>query len=165
MPPANHVFPSLAVWFRAFARLRQKYNGGSGPFPAELIAKAESTFTELNASAATDVILHGDLHHENILSSAKGEWLAIDPKGISGDPGYEVGSFMLNQLPMKAADEKTSEILDQRLAIFSDELQISRDRLARWSFCHAVLSAVWDFEEGADWYGTASLALILDRLG
>jgi streptomycin 6-kinase len=165
MPPANHAFPSLAVWFRAFARLRQKYNDGSGPFPAELIAKAESTFTELNASAATDVILHGDLHHENILSSAKGEWLAIDPKGISGDPGYEVGSFMLNQLPMKAADEKTSEILDQRLAIFSDELQISRDRLARWSFCHAVLSAVWDFEEGADWYGTASLALILDRLG
>jgi len=165
MPPANHAFPSLAVWFRAFARLRQKYNDGSGPFPAELIAKAESTFTELNASAVTDVILHGDLHHENILSSAKGEWLAIDPKGISGDPGYEVGSFMLNQLPMKAADEKTSEILDQRLAIFSDELQISRDRLARWSFSHAVLSAVWDFEEGADWHGTIRLAKILDRLG
>ena len=89
---------------------------------------------------------------------------AIDPQGICGDPGYEVGSFMLNGLPAEASDSETREMLNQRLLIFSDELQISRERLAAWAFCHAVLSAVWDFEELSEGYGTIRLAQIMERL-
>lgn len=162
--PAEHSFPSLTDWFRAFARLRERFDGGSGPFPAELISKAEDTFAELSATSDDNVLLHGDLHHANILCSEKRGWLAIDPKGIVGDPGYEVGSFMLNQLPGNSSEFATMEILGERLSIFSDELQISRERLARWAFCHAVLSAVWDFEEAAEWGDTIRLARILERL-
>jgi streptomycin 6-kinase len=164
-PPAEHSFPSLSIWFRAFTRLREKFDGGSGPFPAELISKAEDTFAELDATSDHNVILHGDLHHANILFSDKRGWLAIDPKGISGDPGYEVGTFMLNQLPRSSSESATQEILNERLSIFSDELQISRARLARWAFCHAVLSALWDFEEEAEWGDTIRLAQMLQRLG
>ena len=162
--PANHAFPSLAIWFQAFARLRKNFAGGCGPFPAKLIDKAERTFAELNASTVRNVILHGDLHHANMLFSANRGWLAIDPKGICGDPGYEVGPFMLNQLPAGASESATMEILKQRLAIFSEELGGSQRRLAQWSFCHAVLSALWDFEESAEWRPTMKLALILEQL-
>ena len=103
-PPVEHPFPSLAVCFRAFERLRNRFEGGSGPFPPEVIVRAESTFAELDGSSKGNVILHGDLHHTNILSSAKSGWVSIDPKGISGDPGYEVGSFMLNQLSVGAQE-------------------------------------------------------------
>ena len=163
-PPAEHSFPSLAVWFRALERLRNKFGGGSGPFPPELIARAESEFAELNASSERSVVLHGDLHHGNILYSARSEWVAIDPKGICGDRGYEVGSFMLNQLPVGASEFVTMEILARRLSIFSDELGIEKARLARWAFCHAVLSAVWDFEESSDPSDTIRLAQMLERL-
>jgi streptomycin 6-kinase len=164
-PPATgHSFPSLAVWFQAFKRLRDRFNGESGPFPAELIEKGERTFSELSESQERTVILHGDLHHDNILSSERDGWLAIDPKGISGDPGYEVGSFMLNQLPAGADAPALKMVLKRRLLIFSDELQIKRARLARWAFCHALLSALWDFEEAAEWYGTIRLAQMLDEL-
>lgn len=164
-PPAEHSFPSLTIWFGAFARLRHRFDGGSGPFPAELISKAEDTFAELNATSDNHIILHGDLHHANILCSEKRGWVAIDPKGIAGDRGYEVGPFMLNKLPGNSPESETLEILDERLSIFSDELQISHERLTRWAFCHAVLSAVWDFEEGAEWGDTIRLARMLKRFG
>lgn len=164
VPPQRHSFPSLAIWFRAFAQLRDGFGGSTGPFPSEVIGQAEHQFSKLNASSTGDVILHGDLHHENILSSASHGWLAIDPKGICGDPGYEVGSFMLNQLPAEASDAETMNILDQRLSIFSAELEIRRERLAGWAFCHAVLSALWNFEESTEWLSTIRLAEILQRL-
>jgi streptomycin 6-kinase len=163
-PPAGHPFPSLAVWFQAFALLRSRFNGETGPFPPELIARAEHTFLELDRSAERAVLLHGDLHHDNILASTRDGWLAIDPKGIVGDPGYEVGTFMLNQLPIGVADEVVRELLKQRLSIFSAELRISRTRLARWAFCHAVLSALWSFEESAEWCGTMRLAKLLEQI-
>ena len=164
-PPARHSFPPLAVWFRAFGRLRERFDGGSGPLPARLVAHAESTFAELNATCEKNVILHGDLHHANILFSAERGWVAIDPKGIYGDAGYEVGSFMLNRLPVGASDTAAANVLARRLSIFSDELEIRRERLARWAFCHAVLSALWDFEESTEWGGTIRLARMLERLG
>jgi streptomycin 6-kinase len=163
-PLAEHSFPSLAIWFNAFERLRHRFGGGSGPFPPGLIARAERAFAELDASSDDSRILHGDLHHDNILFSAERGWVAIDPKGIVGDRGYEVGSFMLNQLPAGASASSCTAILSQRLSIFADELQISRQRLALWSFCHAVLSALWDMEESADCRDTIRLAQLLEQL-
>lgn len=163
-PPADHAFPTLAVWFRAFERLRNHFAGGSGPFPAKLIDKAERMFSALNASTDRSLILHGDLHHANILFSKDRGWLAIDPKGICGDPGYEVGSFMLNRLPADASESATMGVFAQRLSVFSDELGIDRQRLAQWSLCHAVLSSLWDLEESADWRPTVSLARMLEKL-
>ena len=110
------------------------------------------------------MLLHGDLHHDNILASTSSGWVAIDPKGIVGDPGYEVGTFMLNQLPVGAADSVVQELSKQRLSIFSAELQISRERLAGWAFCHAVLSALWSFEDSEEWRATIRLAKLLEQV-
>jgi streptomycin 6-kinase len=163
-PPAEHPFPTIAIWFNAIEQLRKRFDGGCGPFPQELIMKAESTLAALVSSSDRQVILHGDLHHANILFSAKRGWVAIDPKGIVGDPGYEVGSFMLNRLPAGAGESTTMQLLSRRLSIFSEELGIDRERLARWAFCHAVLSAVWDFEEAAEWHGTIQRARMFEQL-
>ncbi|HUQ33761.1 MAG TPA: aminoglycoside phosphotransferase family protein [Pyrinomonadaceae bacterium] len=164
-PPAEHSLPTIAVWFRAFERLRSRFGGGVGPLPPELISKAERTFTELEASSEGSVLLHGDLHHDNILFSDERGWVAIDPKGIVGDRGYEVGSFMLNQLPAGAAAVEVADIFSERLSIFAYELKMDGKRLARWAFCHAVLSALWSLEEGDEWQSTIRLAELLERLG
>lgn len=163
-PPAGHALPPLAEWFSAFGRFGGDSSAGGVPFPAGLAARAGRIFSELNASSGRAVVLHGDLHHANILSSAGGGWVAIDPKGICGDPGYEVGPFLLNRLPEGASDSDLSEIMRGRLSIFSDELGIGRGRLAGWAFCHAVLAALWSFEDSDDWRGTARLARVLERL-
>ena len=48
------------------------------------------------AARGAKVVLHGDFHHYNVLSAQRANWLAIDPKGMLGDPGYEVGPFLCN---------------------------------------------------------------------
>jgi len=166
VPPADHLFPSLADWFLAFTRLRKSFSGGSGAFPHGLITRAEHLFDELNETAPAEacLVLHGDLHHANILFSSKEEWLAIDPKGVVGDPGYEVAPFMLNRLPRSASNAELAKLFNQRLLIFSEELRIDKTRLACWAFFHAVLSALWDWEEGNEPYKTICLAQILERL-
>jgi streptomycin 6-kinase len=153
----------IAEWFdRSFARYRAVY-GGSGPLPATLFERAERTAQALLASAPATVLLHGDLHHYNILSARRAPWLAIDPKGMSGDPGYEVGPFLLN--PDLGSAEQRPDVLRRRLEVFAEELGYHRDRLRDWGIAHGVLSACWSLEdEGYGWEGAIGAAETLAGL-
>ncbi|HEU5102244.1 MAG TPA: aminoglycoside phosphotransferase family protein, partial [Roseiflexaceae bacterium] len=97
--PAEHTFPHIADWIAGMRRMRKHFGGGTGPLPRALVEQAESLFADLLASQAAPVLLHGDLHHENILAATRQPWLAIDPKGIVGEPAYEVGALLRNPLP------------------------------------------------------------------
>jgi streptomycin 6-kinase len=152
-PPRSLGLRPLAAWFRAFARHRAEY-AGPGPFPDDILARAEALGRELLASAPREVLLHADFHHTNILSSAeRGPWLSIDPKGMVGDPGYEVGPFVLN--PEPEGPPKSSKLLGRRLDILADELAYDRARLRDWAFVYAVLSACWSAENDGDGWQSA----------
>ena len=92
-------------------------------------------------------MLHGDLHHFNILSAERELWLAIDPKGVVGEPAYEVGAYMRNPWPQLLSQPGVSTIMSRRLDVFSEELGIERQRLRGWAFAQAVLSAWWSYED------------------
>jgi streptomycin 6-kinase len=160
-PPAQHSFPTLSRWFRSL----QILSAETTPIPGALIDRAKATFADLQAAAANPMIIHGDLHHENILYSDGTGWLAIDPKGVCGDPGYEVGTFMLNQLPGDASPLNLRGILTRRISIFAEALNIAAERLRGWAFCHAMLSAAWSLEERADYERTIFVASVLQELG
>ncbi|MCC7370428.1 MAG: aminoglycoside resistance protein [Chloroflexi bacterium] len=147
----------LASWFtRAFARHRAEY-GGAGPFAPGLFEAAERIAGELLASAPCEVLLHADLHHENILTGEREPWLAIDPKGMLGDPGYEVGPFLLNPDP-QASPPKDGPRLHRRLDLFAEALAYDRERLRLWGVVHAVLSACWSAEDGGSGWQNAITA-------
>jgi streptomycin 6-kinase len=110
----------------------------------------------------TPVLLHGDLHHFNILS-AEDSWLAIDPKGIVGEPAYEVGAWMRNPIP-NIPEPELRRFVWRRLDILADILELDWERLRQWSLAQAVLSAWWSYEDGgdaADWEPTMRLASVL----
>ena len=136
----------LSEWFDRLKGLRIRYKGGTGPFPRNLVERVESLIPELFATSSPPVLLHGDCHHFNILSSERG-WLAIDPKGVIGPAGYEVGPLLINPWPdlMKAPDPV--RITERRLAILSERLGLTCEHLRDWGLCHAVLSAWWDRAE------------------
>ena len=77
--PTTHSFPDLRHWTRGIERIRPHF-GGSGPFPAAILARAEDLREGLLTSSTETMLLHGDLHHYNILSADRAAWLAIDPK-------------------------------------------------------------------------------------
>lgn len=161
--PAEHNFPSVADWGKGFARLRAEFGGGTGPFDKKLVETAESLFTDLLASMDAPVLLHGDLHHFNILSAGD-DWLAIDPKGVVGEPTYEVGALLRNPVPHIFKEPELGRIMARRLDILAETLELDRERLRQWSLAQAVLSAWWSYEDGgdaADWEPTMRLASVL----
>jgi streptomycin 6-kinase len=163
--PAAHPFPTLARWTAGLGRMRQRFEGGSGPFPASMFQAAESLLAELSASAAEPVLLHADLHHFNILAAEREPWLAIDPKGVAGEPAYEAAVLLANPFPQFLAWPHLEQVTARRIAQLAAELGFDRRRIARWALVQAVLSGCWAFEDHVDdwgrWLAVARLFLPL----
>jgi len=87
-------------------------------------------------------VLHGDLHHGNLLRAERAPWLAIDPKGLAGDPPFDVCQFLLNP------QEPPPERLVARLRLLVAELGLDARRTKRWAFAHSMLNACWSVEDG-----------------
>jgi streptomycin 6-kinase len=160
--PPEHPFPTVAGWAAGMQRLRAEFDGGAGPFPPGLIDKAERLFAELLGSMETPVLLHGDLHHWNILAAERHPWLAIDPKGVVGEPAYEVGALLRNKLDI-APD--ISRLTARRIDQLAEALGFDRQRLLAWCLAQAVLSAWWSYEDhGSGWEEMVEFAQMLDGL-
>ncbi len=145
--PPEHTFPSVAKWAAGLGRLRVQFDGTTGPFPRALVEQAETLFTQLLSAQVPPVLLHGDLHHENILAAQRQPWLAIDPKGLAGDPAYEVGAFLHNQLPDPITGSEARSMLQRRVDQLGEELGFERARVRGWGVALAVLSAWWTYED------------------
>jgi len=110
--------------------------------------KAQTLAKNLLDSQAAPVLLHSDLHHDNILSHATEGWVAIDPRGVVGEPAFEIGTFIYNPIPDLLAQNNASAIMARRLKLFAELLEMDLQRLKNWAYVQAVLSACWDIEEG-----------------
>jgi streptomycin 6-kinase len=140
---AKQKVPSAAVplrqWFRS---LFEK----SGELPV-LSGCAEMARKLLNGSQ-NQVLLHGDIHHENVLLSSRG-WLAIDPKGLFGDPAYEVSNLFCNPL-----QDATIVLQPERMRwlarLCAERLSLDERRVLQFAYAHAGLSVSWEMEDGRD---------------
>jgi streptomycin 6-kinase len=120
-PPAD-VWP-LDEWTSGIERAK------AAGFAPPLIDRAVSLRAELLASAPAEVLLHGDLHHENVLASGE-RYVAIDPKGVAGDPAYEPSVFLYN--PFDQVDVvKVKRRIDRFGEVFD------RERVAAWAYVQA----------------------------
>jgi streptomycin 6-kinase len=159
LAPENAVFPTAARWASGLQRLRMRCGGGTGPLPEDIVQRAETLFVDLLASSGAPMLLHGDLHHENILSAERAPWLAIDPKGLIGEAEYEVGALIRNPLPRLLALPDVTATLARRFDILAETLGFDRQRMIAWSLAQAILSAWWHIEDhGHGWEPTIALA-------
>jgi streptomycin 6-kinase len=143
-PPPGCAIPEAVTQAAAFDDYVAVHSG-RGPLPVDLVVRAGRVMRELCASATERVMLHGDLHHDNILRADREPWLAIDPHGLVGDPGYEVGSLLFNPDPANR-DEALTALVPSRVQQLADELAMPVERVVAWGFVKAVLSDVWSAE-------------------
>lgn len=163
--PSNAAFPTTLDWAKGLNRVREKFNGGTGPLPETLVDQAVRLFSDLHASAGEQVLLHGDLHHFNILRGPHDFWLALDPKGVLGEREYEIGALLrnpdLHTLDDAALKKRTLRRIDRLAELFG----FDRQRLI--GYCHAqdVLSNWWGIEDDeSGWDPTPRLAIVLNDL-
>lgn len=148
--PAYCKSPTILDWASGLERYQKEHAHGKGPIEPGDIELAQFYFRELTETSKGVELLHGDLHHENILYDEKKGWLAIDPKGVVGDPYFDLISFMTNHL---LAKENPKELLNQRINWMTDGLSLDRKRLLKSAFAMNILSACWGIEDQTDWEG------------
>ncbi|WP_117214217.1 aminoglycoside phosphotransferase family protein [Allorhizocola rhizosphaerae] len=117
VPEAMHTMPSVAAQLREWAAIVREV-----------------------ATEPGDRLLHWDLHFDNVLAGEREPWLAIDPKPLCGDPGFDLLPAILNRWD-------ASEILP-RFDLMTDVLGLERDRAAAWSLARVLQNALWDIKDG-----------------
>jgi streptomycin 6-kinase len=136
--------PSVADWGRGFERYAAS---GDRQIPATLVSQAREIFMALCASQKNQRLLHGDLHHYNVLRDNRRGWLAIDPKGVIGEIEYEIGAALRN--PHESTEHLADRsVVERRVHRFSERLGLNPRRILEWAFSQAVLSAIWCIEDG-----------------
>jgi streptomycin 6-kinase len=147
--------PSVAQWGGGFVR---QAAAGDERIPSSLLDPAQRIYADLGATQRVPALLHGDLHHYNVLSDRARGWCAIDPKGVVGELEYELGAALRN--PIDRPDIFANlAVVERRLEHFGLALGIDVSRARGWCFAQAVLSAIWSLEGGHATEADATLQL------
>jgi len=154
-------WPGHASQYRVFG-----YARAVAPLTEAIAERAAAIFRELEASQPVRVLLHGDLHHENILFDQTRGWLAIDPKGEAGDLAYELAAPLRN--PLKRLEEfVTPARMDRRVRIYCERLGLDPARVLGWCFARNCSAALWhanrtpESSRGKAWAAATLTALSL----
>ncbi len=134
---------------RRFRTLFEKAESDRKAGQVTLFVEAARCADVLLREECLQVPLHGDLHHDNIMHSSARGWLAIDPKGLIGDPCYDVANIFCNPVgapEITANGRRIGELADR----FAVALGQDQDRIRRYAFAHAALSSTWTLLEGGD---------------
>ena len=137
-PPPPTLVP-LARWFRELEPAAARHGG--------VLRLAAATARDLLAVPREVVVLHGDLHHGNVLDAGPRGWLAIDPKGLVGERGFDFANIFCNPDP----DTVTAPArLARQVDTVAAAAGLDRLRLVRWILAYAGLSAAWSLVDGDD---------------
>jgi streptomycin 6-kinase len=138
--PVTKEFESLDVWMN---ELRAALGS---TFPRQHAEKAIDHF-RANSEIGYRSLIHGDLHHENILLSGEDRFVVIDPKGVVGHIGYDIAVFLNNHHWWIVAHPHKRELLNDAVGRFAEAFEIDPHNVRKWAYSQMVLSAYWTFEE------------------
>lgn len=137
--PIPPRFPNLEAWLKPL----------DGDWEVPNLSQVRQLRDQLLKSAPAPVFLHGDLHHDNILSHGKG-WVVIDPKGIVGDPAYEIGSLIRNPMPDLLDQPNAADLIVHRIKHCAHHLDLDLQRIRDWCLVQGALCLVWALEDGCN---------------
>ncbi len=141
----------LSLWLKELATASEA-NG-------DLIRECYGISQALLLAPTESVVLHGDIHHKNILHSQMHGWVAIDPKGLLGDRAFDYANIFCNP------DEQTALTpgrLARQTGIISRAAALDAGRLLKWVATWAACSAIWSMNDGQNpqpALGVAQLAM------
>ncbi|MBP3962898.1 aminoglycoside phosphotransferase family protein [Paenibacillus lignilyticus] len=139
-------YPTYVDWVRKITDYMAKRQDCSEL--AAYMKRAEAICLTLSEAYTGQMLLHGDFHHDNILLGQDGIYRIIDPKGVIGDPVFDVPRFILNEFDddySEAGYAKISEII----AVLEKKLGIPSTILKQCLFVETAMSSCWSMEDGA----------------
>lgn len=140
-PSPKGKFPHISEWLAALDK--------EWDIPLHYLRKARELRDQLLKTSTQSILLHGDLHHDNILKNGD-DWIVIDPKGVLGELSYELTSFIYNPIPELISLQDAESIIEDRINHLSKELHLETQRIKEWCFLKIVLAWIWALENGID---------------
>jgi streptomycin 6-kinase len=139
--PLPELVP-LPHWFRELDAAAATRGG--------VLVRCAQTAHALLAEPQEIGVLHGDLHHDNVLDFGARGWLAIDPKGLLGERGFDFANIFTNP---DLADPTRPVAVEpgcfaRRLEVVAEAARLERERLLRWILAWTGLSAAWFLNDG-----------------
>lgn len=145
LPQLRRLSVLAADWSRRLLALPR-----DAPVPRRLVEQAAGLARAFAEDPATDgVLVHGDLHGQNVLASARpgpAGWLAIDPKPLSGDPHVEPVPLLWNRWPEVVASGDVRWAVRRRLDAVVDAAGLDADRARDWAVVRSVVNGLWCVE-------------------
>jgi len=135
--PTPATLVPLEPWFRQLWPTAQAQGG--------VFAKSAAVARSLLDAQREVSVLHGDLHHGNVLDFGKRGWLAIDPKGLWGDRGYDHANMLCNPDVETAMGPGR---MARQAGVISQTTGLEPRRLLSWVLAYCGLSASWTLADG-----------------
>jgi streptomycin 6-kinase len=143
-PAADLPFRPLtdeASWWAS--HLREDWVQAGRPFDERLVDAALDVLNSLPQSQGEQVLLHQDLHGDNVLRARREPWLAIDPKPLVGEREFGLAP-VVRSFEFGAGRQEVQHRLDR----LSSELGLNRERARLWCLAQTV---AWSL--GSDYMG------------
>jgi streptomycin 6-kinase len=145
MPQLARVASYVERWLRELDDL-----GRDVPVPRRYVEQALALGPDLLAAEGTPVVVHGDLHYANVMADDAGEWRAIDPKPMAGDPHYEPAPMLWNRMDELAGPGAAGSVRDglrRRFHALVDAGGLDEDRARDWVVVRMVVNAGWSVQD------------------
>ena len=140
-PPKRHNYPHISDWLLTLDKT------SSSKISSSLLKKAIKLKNHLLKTSKKEIVLHGDLHQDNILKHGD-EWLIIDPKGIIGEAEFEIAAF--DFIHQSELSSNVPMLFHQRIQNMAKKSSANMERLINWVFVRLVLQAAWMTESNDD---------------
>nr|WP_246298828.1 aminoglycoside phosphotransferase family protein [Nocardioides panaciterrulae] len=141
LPQLRTLTSYVDRWLARLEELR-----GEMPVPPRMVEQALHLGRSLvTDDASTAVVVHGDLHYENVLAADREPWLAIDPKPMNGDAHYEVPPLLWNRWDELAGDLRGG--LRRRFHTVVDAAGLDESRARDWTIVRMVVDASWTVDD------------------
>jgi streptomycin 6-kinase len=134
--PPPELIP-LSRWFEPLEPAALAHGG--------LLRNAAAIAREIIDAPQDVVALHGDIHHGNVLDAGPRGWLAIDPKRLVGERGFDYANIFCNPDWQTATSPQR---MSQQVSVVAEAADLDRERLLKWIIAWAGLSAVWILDDG-----------------
>jgi streptomycin 6-kinase len=137
--PAGAPFGTLAAEAAWWAdSLEQSWERLARPFERKLLDAALEALQELPRTQGPPVLLHQDLHGDNVLAAQREPWLAIDPKPLAGEREFGIAPIVRS----RELGHSRADVL-ARFDRLVSELSLDRDRARGWTIGQTI---AWAFD-------------------
>lgn len=115
----------------------------------DMASRAHLFCAEMFEKYPDRVLLHGDLHHDNLLLRTDGSYAMIDPKGVVGPAIMDLPRFILNEPDADHACSDRQHI-EEVIRLLGEQSGYPVADIGKLFYMETVLTNIWCLEDGEE---------------